>query len=248
MKSRLKLFSMVVWGVSLSSLGLLAQKSTAPSSSLPPLPPGPLVQLRASDFAKWIVKKVGTTDSVTGTTEATAPKKATFGSEFTMTKTGKIMLRQTQDDKGQIWNTWCEGNLQATVWPDGKRFIVGAPPPDLKRGPNSMYFDYSQSDFPGFEWVSLGDYAGIQSKEGKPCIVFKAKFKVYTDDRQASDVAAYVDLKTRYPVALVVDGATRTYEFQPPPQTELAIDPLVKSAFDAYQKSVELYTPKVAAP
>ncbi len=202
----------------ITSSSLLAQEA-APPSKLPPIPPGPLIQLRAPDFAQWTVTiKDADQNPAAGQTDATTtPSKQppTYGAITTTTKTGKIKLRESIDNLGQTWPTWCiRGDLQITIRPDTKSVIVNSGPPDAKN-PSPYCVDYSRTDFPEIPAgvVSLGNYAGIQMAYGSQCLLFKVTGSL--------PCTAYVNLKTRLPVAVVGDGIAKIYEFHPPPTTEL---------------------------
>jgi len=237
MKTYLNLFCFLA----LSLLNLPAQQSPQPSSPLPPLPPGPLIQLRAADQSQWTVKitqnSPGTkASSETSTPDDTATKaKSYFGSQLTISKSEKIIRRQTVDEKGQPWDTWCFPDVQITIRPDGQHVIVQTGPADSKVI-NPFFVNYSHSDFPGFQWISLKSYAGIQSFQGSPCIVFKDHAAIYLGG-DATDVTAYIDLKTRYPVSLVGETQTTSYQFQPALSEPLSIPPIVQQVQDSRQKA-----------
>lgn len=199
---------------------------------IPPMPPGPPVQMRAPDPSQWVIKTVNNstapnTASASTTTGEDKAKKSFYGSQIIITKTGKIMCRQTLDDLGRAWNVWCVGDIQITVYPNGKDCVVQARP-DVGFA-NPSYEDYSQTDFTGFWWVSQKNYAGIKSIQGKPCLYFKDRLKFYSHDEALSDVEAYVDLKTRLPVSLAVTGVTHTYEFSASPPAPLVLPDIVET-------------------
>jgi hypothetical protein len=81
-------------------------------------------------------------------------------------------------------------------------------------------------------WVSKGNYTGIESQQGRKCLVFKASvdmfevlnpqaFKFGLRADHSVEATAYIDLKTRYPVALKFDNATLQYTFEAPPAASL---------------------------
>ena len=119
------------------------------------------------------------------------------------------MLRQTLDDKGRPWNTWCLGTTQITISPDGKDVLVQTPNPDPTI-PTPNYEDYAVTDFPGFEWVTADKYVGVEKVGGTDCLVFKMKRKIAADDPEPTDFTACVDLETRLPAVAERSVAKRT--------------------------------------
>ena len=219
-----------------------AQQEAAPA--IPPMPPGPPVQLRAPDFAQWVIKftiSSAQPDSASASTDTGKNKaaKPNDDSQVTMTKTGKIMVRQRFDGQGRTWNVWCMGDVQVTVYPDGKNLVIQTRPAYIA-AENHLYEDYSHTDFPRFIWVSSKNYAGMKSYNGKSCLYFKDHYKFPGDDKE-SDVEAYTDLKTRFPVASTVSipsgQTTYEYEFQQPPVAALTLPNSVRMALDQRGKA-----------
>lgn len=223
---------------------LLAQQ---PANTKPPLPPGPLIEKRAPEFAQWIIRSAGSADR--GKASSPSPKSeekhAAWGDIVVMTKTGQVMLRQTTDDSKQVWNTWVIGEqgLQTTISPDGKKWIVQARNPDPNT-PTPNYEDYSKTDFPSFEWITESNYAGVQEVAGRRCLLFTDKVKLLSDDLEATPISAYIDLETRLPVAINQGGNARTYDFRSPPSAPLQLPTLVQGLIDNRQKTLESMTRK----
>jgi hypothetical protein len=236
----------------LLALGFTAICATAfaqtPSDSMapPPLPPGPLIQKRAPDFAHWVITSAPTpAKGANSPSTPTADASAVNGpqSEVTMTKTGKIMLREVRTQDGRVVPIWCVGGLQITLF--GNSSIVQAKNPD-PRVPTPNYEDYSDSDFQGFDWIALSKYTGIEESGGRKCIVFQDTVK--NDIGSAIDRSAYIDFATRLPVALIVGGGTRTYVFKPPPTTPLTLPPPVVQLLKNRQAEMNSATPRSQAP
>jgi hypothetical protein len=204
-------------------------QQAVPQPSLPPLPPGPLIQKRAPDFASWIIRppSMAVPGSSSSGTSRTQSQKAQEHKESpaAFIKTGQIIPRQTADDTGRVWNTWCVEGLQITVWPGGQNWIIQSRGSD-PTVPTANYVDYSNTDFPGFDWISQRNYAGIKNVLGRPCIVFADKI-IANGALELTDAVAYVDLATRYPIALKVGGEVTQYEFQTPPRAPLVLPPAI---------------------
>lgn len=155
-------------------------------------------------------------------------------SEVTITKTGKIMLREVRTQDGRVVPTWCVGDLQITVF--GGTSTVQAklvnPDPTV---PTPNYEDYSDSDFQGFDWIAIGNYTGIKELGGRKCIVFRDT---------AKNMSAYVDLTTRLPVELADGGSIRNYTFKGPPTSELVLPSNVVQLLKNRQRELDSATPR----
>ncbi len=95
--------------------------------------------------------------------------------------------------------------------------------------------DYSQSDFPEIGIVSLPNFVDIETAYGTKCLVFKAMVAPFRDAPLA-ETKAYIDLKTRLPIALKVAGSSpseRTYQFTDPPTEALTLPSAIKDLIKA---------------
>lgn len=226
---------------------LHAQNPTSePSATPPPLPPGPLVQARAPNPSKWIIKLAAPSGADKPEGQEGGKKPDVSNSVKVMTKTGPITLRQTLDATGKTWNTWCIGLQQITLFPDSKQWVVQSPSPDPNI-PTPNYEDYSKSDFPGFEWISLANYVGLKDISGRKCITFKG-MAILDGALKPTPVLAYTDLETRFPVALAAGTSMHVYEFQSPPQVPLVLPTLVQSLVNNQQKQVTAVTRTLPVP
>ncbi len=217
-----------------------AEAAPLPEQTPVPLAPGPLLN-RAPDYSQWLVSsKSGPADAVQ------APDQKTKYDQITrVRKTGSIRYEITANADGRRFEKWCTGNLQATVIPGVKDPQI-AMASAVAKG-NVGYTDYSQSDFPGFEWISRKNYIGTQSMAGVPCIVFHTG----PDDTGAAALSgtaapnpgapvaipkggstAYIAADSRLPVLLVADGSMKFFQFEAPPSTPLVLPPNVEAALD----------------
>jgi len=241
----------------LVGLGSVAAYAQAPAP-IEPLPPGPLIQERAPRMSRWLItlvvaKQKGAASSASSE-KGTAPTLP-WASKVAVTKTEDVIREETLDEKGQTWSAWCLPGLQITVWPDGKSWFVQQAQAD--RDPNvpvAMFTDYSKSDFPGFEWISEKNYAGIQKVGSKTCLIFRDTMVLMTPEelKQAAlggdgasptiSVVASIDVETRLPVALTRGSEAHTYEFIAPPEQKLAFPTIVQNLIDNRNKNVQSVT------
>ena len=207
---------------------LLGQDATKPTTPAP-IPPGPLLQTRAPDFAQWVMtvteKKPSSTSG--GSPDSGSEKKVVV-TVITTTKTGALKMRRLVDSSGASWETWCTGNFQITPRPESGAIIARGKLQDDEVSPFDV--DYSQSDFPEIGIVSSKNYVGMETAYGAKCLVFKAMVAPFRDAPPA-ETKAYVDLKTRLPVAVVIGGSTpteKTYQFLAPPTETLTLPPEIQ--------------------
>jgi len=215
----------------------------AQTSALPPLPPGPLIQPRAPDFAEWVItKKAGSLDdtaSNSNTGPATQGAAASPSIQETVTKTHDVIRVVRLDTAKRPWTIWCQGAQEYMIWPDGKSCGLVTQSPTAF-APNPFYIDFSTSDFSGFEWISPKTYTGIKSYQGIKCIVFQTGAGLQNDSGGSpttSKKIAYVDFNSRLPLALQSGVEEHLYEWRPPPQDMLSYPPMVKALIDAGLKA-----------
>jgi hypothetical protein len=213
--------------------------------SKPELPPGPLIEKRASDFAEWVVtKKMGSLDdTASGPNTPPAGQGATApeSTEDTITKTHDVIRVVRLDTAKRPWTIWCHGAQEYMIWPDGKS-CAGINPSFGIDYPNPFYINLSASDFPGFEWVSRQNYAGIKSYQGIKCIVFQIAQSTPLEQ------VAYIDFKSRFPVALQSGGEVYLYTWNAPPQAMLSFPSMVQALIDAGVKDQRQMAQKAVRP
>ncbi len=195
-------------------------------------------------MAQWLVSLVAT-DSTTSSSTAEAPKvaKGVWASQMMFTKTKDIIRQEYYDQKQNVWTTWCVPGFQITVWPDGRHYILQTEQKINPSGPPPiLYTDFSKTDFQGFEWISIKNYAGIQNIQGRKCIVFKDDVLVDPEYHITALGLAYIDFDSRLPVELILGSTEHTYEYKKPPAAMLTPPPLVQSLLSNRVKEMELAT------
>jgi hypothetical protein len=266
------LSSPILW--SFCAFGTLsaAEPPVAPAAGTakPVLPKGPLLA-KAPEFASWVVIHQYSDP------RKAAPKKAegqAAGAGFemarptqvTFVKTRNILRVETQDELGQTWNRWCQGDAHLVVLPRGKG-LVACEGQDLL---SPYYEDYESAPFPGFQWISAENFAGIENVQSRPCLVFRGEVAgldllkpgdanmIRSMMAEGQPVAggvpgkkpavAMVDLETRLPVALEVAGESRQYTFLAPPGVLLSFPKEVQAHFAAREAAWKWATRPVLAP
>ena len=223
---------------------LCAQQPTAPPTTKPVLPPGPLLS-KAPDFAQWTVT-TKTEVTPTGARPSATPKtsrhhKAPPGPPTnqmaSVIKTQSLRYEETVTGGGNKVQKWCVPDMQVTIEASGQPLVA------LKEGAknSSAYTDYSKTDFMGFEWISPRNFTGVENVMGQECLVFKDKIKIEgggDPSEPPPEVSAYINAATRLPVQLTLDDEVSTYQFGPAPQAMLTLPPEVESVVTQWRETM----------
>jgi hypothetical protein len=219
-------------------IGCLHAQSS--SSEIPVPPPGPLIQNRAPDFSQWTVtvsldqssqQQAGGAGSSGGSSTNNVSAKSIIIKKV-ITKTHDIVHVEYTDEQGRVWNLWEQGSLHAFVWPDGKTASFAASSLSVENV-NPLYLDFSNSDFDGFDWISVNNYKGIKEVAGKSCLVFEGIVKFGGIPMNAS---AATDLTTRLPVQYKGPTGVTSYEFSAPPSEMQTIPANIERLMMAQQQ------------
>jgi hypothetical protein len=254
MKSEIRLAGILVcWGVTMS---LIAQEPT-----LPPVPDGPLLK-RTPDYSAWSVITKGSpaiaeAPPKDGGDDGTNAKANSLPiTQSKVVKTGKVIVEQNTDARGQLHQIWHVGGLRAMKLPDTDRPLVC---PDY--GGGDIYsVNFAASDFSGLDWISESTYAGMKKYEGRDCIVFQGKvsplsIEAQKEERnaiayakgygeqlpQSSEVpaVAYIDLETRLPLLVTFGNEKRFYQYAPPPQAQLSLPSEITTSLRDYLQRIK---------
>lgn len=149
---------------------------------------------------------------------------------FAVTKTGKTYHEETTLLSGKKQDKWVLDGLQLESIIDSPSIIPIPPPtPD---DPQPDYSDYARTDFKGLEWVTMKNYTGRQSSEGKTVFAFAST-------RSGQKVTAQLDVASQLPISATEGGMTCTYVFNAPPTAPLQLPPDFQKVLDAYKRGVE---------
>lgn len=242
-------------------------QQAAPSPSVPPLPPGPLLN-RAPASSRWTVVTAGATAKQPAG-HATAGAEKPLPQQVTYTKSGSIVLEESPGK--QVWHLT---NMRATIY-------AGHPLPVLTpdSGGSDLYtVDFARADFAGLDWISPQSYKGVAVQNGRKCLVFQGEVTPWTPlemhqlESLASDAAilarfnafkasgketspsfhfdqstilvpatAYIDLETRLPILLLFgkdNSQKREYIYQATPPAPLTLPPVLTQLAAQQQQRV----------
>jgi hypothetical protein len=229
--------TLVVLSGLLCSATLQMSAQTAASSPRPTPPPGPLIQTRAPNMSQWVIStKVA--PASTGTSAA-LPENANKGAAkyVVVTKTGNIINTLIVHEDRNVWSVWNDGALHMVVSPDGKQVGEAVRPLDPDAA-NPYYFDYSQTDFPGFEWMTLDSYQDLKTYQGRQVLIFM----------KGAGQIAYIDEETRLPLLLVDTEGIHFYAFRTPPAAMLKLPDNVQQYLLDQERHEESLANKKIAP
>ena len=183
-----------------------------------PAPKSPVLA-RAPSFADWTVtfnykgdeKKPG---GVAGQPSLNAGPAIPADSlqSLTVSKTKKTYREETIFKSGMKGEKWIYDNIELMQVP-GTDSIVPIDPP-TQEAPSPDYSDYSKSDFPELNWLTLDHYKGIQTYQGKPAYLFEST-------NPGEKCVALLAVETQLPLSFTEGKVVRTYVFNPPPTAPL---------------------------
>jgi len=252
----------------LGCVSFVMGQAPAPSPSVPPLPPGPLLK-RAPDYSTWTVTFKGnvieeTAPSATATTgEGGKKEKEPVLSVSTVVKTGTTIVEQNVEANGQRHQIWHYSGARIVPAPGTSNPMIGS---DFGGG-DIFSINFASTDFAGLDWLSKKTYAGIVKYEGNDCIVFKgtvsplsvrAKVDEQADIQLAKDfgqphaapvmvpAVACIDLATRLPVFVQFGQEKRTYQYGTPPTSPLTLPPDLAAPLQAYIKHMQILSAPAA--
>lgn len=160
---------------------------------------------------------------LTSAIDSTRFAASSDGNTSTITKTGKMIHVERTDEQKKTWHVWITAGRELSMPPNGGTVEEVAPPPNTDTS-NPLYTDFSKTDFPGFEWLSAQNFAGVKLIRDQPCLVFEEKnANLESNETSATDSAKYsryaaVDYYSRLPAALGAAGVLQEYTFKFPPQ------------------------------
>jgi hypothetical protein len=128
-----------------------------------------------------------------------------------VTKTGSIINTAIVNQDRTVWTVWNSGALHLVVSPDGKQVGQASRPLDPD-AVNPYFFDYSKTDFSGFEWLSASNYQDVKTYQGRQVLIFTKGAQI-----------AYIDEETRLPLVLVDREGVHLYTFRTPPAAPLTL-------------------------
>ena len=236
----------------------------APSPTLPPLSPGPLLK-RAPDYSTWTVTcqghSLGGRQPVKPATTGEEKPKDKDGKEpvtiaSTVIKTGSAILELNADTDGKRKEIWHIGGLMVMKQPDAAEPIVW---PDSVQA-DIYSVNFAAADFAGLDWISATTYTGMAKYQGRDCIQFTGEVSPLNPKAREEEAiaigqaiafgqpvpqetkvaaVAYIDLETRLPLVVTFGNEKRFYQYGTPPTADLTLPPELANAVKEREKQMK---------
>jgi len=144
------------------------------ASSPPPLPPKPWLK-RAPVPSQWVVSYSGKSKELKEPAQPKAspsqtPVDLTARKTVAVNKATNLLVEVTTRQSGAIVSRWKASGLFLTQVGSGGNWFASSGP---QNGFNET--DYTNCDFPGFDWISEKNYAGVKKIGSAQCLVFHDK-------------------------------------------------------------------------
>jgi len=212
----------------------------SPTPEKPPLPPPPILH-RAPDPGQWTIEYDAAPAAKGNPSSSPSPSEVEPGKsrekkptphKITVTKAGKTYLEIEIDAEGKQWEKWNVKGKQVTFVPGTDKWIL------TEGGLESVFFtNYTQHDFPDFNWISAKNYVAFGKVFNADCFIFRDQIML-PEGLVPVDVTAAIDSHTQLPVYLDQGGVKRTYKFDPPPQTPPSVPARVQTILTQQEKAV----------
>jgi hypothetical protein len=210
----------------LGFFGLAWGNLPAQSAEAPPKPP--FLAETAPASSRWTIDfkyQAGPGDAAVPTAPGLQAKRIV---KAEVSKTGETKLERSSYDGGAVQDVWSKSGLMVLKDPDYAHKIVRRKAP-------------AGGDFPELAWVNTAEFKGRERVGEKECHIFQAEFyplqfsdpglyaaEMSQENRtldlgQKIPVQAYVDVKTKLPVKLVLGKDERLYTFLPAPSVPLSM-------------------------
>jgi len=150
-------------GVAILCGGRLFAQTPAAS----PTPPQPPFLKRAPDRVQWTITYVK--DSK-GSGDDKGAENGPEPRVRTVARDRDLVCEKTVNANNESLQAWRLGKGLMVTSSDGKKWVIGS---GNQQGFDSV--DYDTSDFSGFDWVGVQNFAGEKKVNGRPCLVFQGK-------------------------------------------------------------------------
>ena len=230
-----------------SSASLRAQAPAPPI--IPASPPAGKLLAPAPESAQWTIDITAVPPANAKPHAASArPASSPPPQRVTVTKSGSVRHVTGVVFGGIVEELWIDGSTQVMISPGMERPVIF----DLHDGIDPYFTRYCRADFPGFEWLSATNFAGMTNVGARKCFVFRTTAKVDAPVLDATGgtgpALAYIDAETRLPARLERDGQTLVFQFGDPPAQPISLPPEIAAAVTARKNHSRDLTKSPARP
>ncbi len=209
--------------------GMAGTRAMAESESTPQPP----FVSNTSAYATWTMTFIPKQD-----TPAADPSKSN-NPGLRMLKEVRVSKRDKEFQEVQLWSNgvtterWEVNGLLLFEQPDSPGVYLAVQGAIWNKADPFFNF-HSHSDFPEFSWLSSTAYAGEKSYQGRDCYRFKSESPSPSSHNRPRE--AWIDVKTRLPVALDDGRVLCTYAFGNAPSREVELPARFAEVLKNYQK------------
>ena len=225
-----------------------------PCSAVPEVPTPPFIA-PAPNPGSWSI-------TVKQKTPPPPPAKATDPIQVRyqelLRKVHPRMVTQTVQQTGGDWRsetTWESGSndvlwdyrgitlFQSQNFPSGKLLVAPVGSQGVPHKPDS--------DFPDVSWVDAKNFVRIEQAEGVTCYLYQTTAQALSKSKMPAGgdapVSAWIDKKTRLPVAMENDAVRKTFSFDSPPAS-LQPEGIFADYYRRFAPSLNASAPRPALP
>lgn len=171
-------------------------------------PPEPPFVAAPPQFGKWTI----TMDPAGKRDKEPGLGGEGHGNRVVCVKTNDLKRDTLISPDGERSEVWYKGDLVLTGFENSSEIAVEEAA-TFGREPGSVTGSLTFGPgFPGFGWLDLKHYRGIAKVEDKVC--YRFAHETAAADQASGDLEAWVDVATRYPVAISADGVLHRYAFE----------------------------------
>ncbi|MBE7158690.1 MAG: hypothetical protein INR62_09705 [Rhodospirillales bacterium] len=119
-----------------------------------------------------------------------------------------------------------------------------------------------EPDLPEFTWINRQNFTGVQTIDGRKCLVFVAKIdpmqvenpRLFATTSGSGDpdakvpVTALIDFETRLPVSIAYRNLTMTYQILAAPAGGLAVPPEFVAAAQELDRRIKIRNAPLSPP
>lgn len=209
------------------------------NAQVPVLPEEPLLG-KMPNPGSWMVSiKLGKKSRAatgTATIEGEGGGKDSGDIRIVTVQSGTVRHEVRSRQGKVLQDIWKVGNVVITVNPDSKKpFVVSG------SDPNGIL-----QDFPGLDWISKGNFVGIQKIQERDTLVFRHKVAFIVagtdaagDTDEQVEAFAYIDAQSRFPIKMTRGDDEHTFTYLPAPKAAPQVPQSVQALVVEAQATIQ---------
>lgn len=206
---------------------LVLHGQDAPPSLPPPTPP---LVINPPEFARWSIRIEDSARPKMNSGDATDGKNqpSPYPVEIQSTRTKNLKVDEVRYSNGKTKETWFVGEKAYFSHPDSEK--VGSVAPSFfsdKEAFGPFGNIESSRGFPGVGWINLESYKGAAQVQGVSCYHYQTEAN-WGGKKVMGE--AWIDAKTKLPIALRLNTQTLLFSFHEPPSGMLTPPPAYVAA------------------